>query len=217
MGLETVQDRAYPNRLKTGVSISFGTLKMGAIPSVNLPPIISCGNCSLCQHDCYALRPYRRHKNTRRAWNQNWSIYQENIGQYFGDIKDFILGRKKPPELFRWHVGGDIPSQNYMEGVGLAADMFPGTRFLCFTKMYFIVENHIDVYGDLPDNLSIVLSAWPGMRMHNPHDLPVAWMQDGSEVRVPDDCLLCTNTCEDCAACWGLRQIGKDVCFDKHR
>ena len=38
------------------VSISKGNNKMGAIPSVSLPPITTCKHCESCAKDCYAAK-----------------------------------------------------------------------------------------------------------------------------------------------------------------
>ena len=62
---------------------------------------------------------------------------------------------------------------------------FPETSFLAFTKRWDIVE---DI--PFPDNFSIVYSAWPGEAMP-PGDRPIAWMDDGTEPRIPSGAFLC--------------------------
>jgi hypothetical protein len=62
----------------------------------------------------------------------------------------------------------------------------------------------------------IVFSAWPGMTFLNPHGHRVAWMQDGSETRVPDDAIECPGNCESCGLCFEHDRLGRDVVFHKH-
>ena len=70
-------------------------------------------------------------------------------------------------------------------------------------------------FADLPDNLTIVLSAWLDMSYINPFGLPIAFMQDGTETRI-SDALECPGNCETCGICWALKSIKKNVVFHKH-
>lgn len=44
--------------------VSKGNTKLGAVPSVSLPPIKSCGDV-LCIKDCYALNIMKRFKHVK--------------------------------------------------------------------------------------------------------------------------------------------------------
>jgi hypothetical protein len=136
-------------------------------------------------------------------------IAKNDLNKYFLDISQQIFHAKKSPKFFRWHVSGDIISQEYLEGMKSIAAAFPGIKFLAFTKIYSLK------FGKLPENLSIVLSAWPGLPMYNPYNLPVAYMQDGSEKRVKN-ALECPGGCDTCGMCWNLKKINKNVVFNKH-
>lgn len=197
-----------------GISISNFNKKMGEIRSISLPPVVSCPNCALCSKGCYAVNVYRRRPTVRKAWDRNWRIYNDTPAKYFLDVKEFMVNRQASMKLFRWHVSGDIPSARYMEGMDLVASAFPTIEYLAFTKSYFIVDWYMNAYNK-PDNLHLVLSGWPGLEMHNPHRLPVAWMQDGTEDRVPDDAIQCNSKCDSCGMCWQLEKLGKDVVLDK--
>jgi hypothetical protein len=65
-------------------------------------------------------------------------------------------------------------------------------------------------------NLAVIFSAWPGVRIHNPHGHRIAWMQDGTEYRVPKDAVRCPGNCEECGICFRLPKLGRDVVFHKH-
>ena len=67
---------------------------------------------------------------------------------------------------------------------------------------------------NLPNNLTIVISVWPGLRIPN-SKLPKAFMQDGTENRI-NNAIECPGNCENCGMCWNLSKLGKNVVFNKH-
>lgn len=100
------------------VKISLGNTKMGKIPSISLPPIKSCGNCSKCSKHCYAKKAYLQYKNTRDAYDRNLAILKNDPQDYFHQIREFInksYNKNKPIPCFRWHVAGDILDLNYFD------------------------------------------------------------------------------------------------------
>lgn len=191
------------------ISISDGNTKLGSIPNISLLPGTDCGNCTLCIKDCYAMKPVRMYPKTRAAWAKNSNLAKTDRVEYFKAILAWITLNQ--PEFFRWHVGGDILDQDYLEWMHIVARSSPSTKFLCFTKMY-----HLD-FSRLPSNLVVVASMWPGLKSHkNIEHLPKAWMQDGTETRVPEDAIPCPGLCEDCGMCWSLPRLGVDVVFKRH-
>jgi hypothetical protein len=157
------------------------------------------------------MKAWRQYPQTRKAWRHNSSLAHKDSWTYFDSIQEYI--NKKKPKYFRWHVSGDIISAEYFQGMVDLAEKHKETRFLAFTQCYEIINSFS---GVLPGNLTIIFSAWPGLTFDNPKGLPVAYMQDGSETRVPADALECPGNCEQCGMCWQLPQIGKDVVFHKH-
>ena len=132
---------------------------------------------------------------------------------YFAQIAARVA--KAKPRLFRWHVAGDILSENYLRSMCRIADENPDTHFLAFTKAFDIVNHYEDLHR-LPGNLAIIFSAWPGMTFANPHGHRVAWMQDGTETRVTANAIECSGNCETCGLCYELPKVGRDVVFHKH-
>lgn len=191
-----------------GVQISRANKKLKRIPSVNLLPVAACPAGVPCAKDCYAVQSVLMYKLTRIAWTNNLKIARNAPSAYFNAIRRFLW--EKQPEFFRWHSAGDILDADYLDEMRTIAAEEPATKFLAFTKRYDLE------YRLLPSNLSIVLSAWPGWELHNPCDLPVAWMDDGTDERIPDYALECVGTCDTCALCWHLSRIGLDVVFKKH-
>lgn len=110
-------------------------------------------------------------------------------------------------------MSGDITSADYFAGMVKVALACPDTIFLAFTKQYEIVnESNIDI----PANLTIIFSAWPGLEMDNPKNFKVAWFDDGTDNRIPDNALECPGLCESCGMCFQIDKIGLDVKFMKH-
>ena len=196
------------------VSISKGNRKLGSIMNVSTTPGKCCVQGIPCASGgCYALKAMRLYPGTRAAWGRNEGLAKQDPDSYFTQIAAEV-SKTKPP-LFRWHVAGDILSSDYLGAMCRIAAANPGTNFLAFTKAFEIVNR----YGDheaIPANLVIVFSAWPGMTFLNPHGHRVAWMQDGTETRVPEEAISCPGNCESCGMCYELASLGRDVVFHKH-
>jgi hypothetical protein len=119
---------------------------------------------------------------------------------------------KHGPQFFRWHVSGDIPNQAYLNSMMAMARMHTDVKFFAFTKHF-----QLD-YRRTPSNLTIIFSMWPGMRKprHKKGVEGFAWMQDGTERRVPKGAVECHGTCETCGMCFDIRAAGGHVVFHKH-
>ena len=196
------------------VTISPGNRKLGAILNVSTQPV-QCGPKGIPCADggCYALKSLRLYAQTRKAWVKNARIAKTHPRSYFSQITNSIADRK--PRHFRWHVAGDILNVAYLRQMCRIAAKNPVTQFLVFTKAFNIVNDY-ENREELPRNLAVIFSAWPGMRINNPHGHRIAWMQDGREDRVPEDAVECPGNCETCAVCFRLAKLGRDVVFQKH-
>lgn len=200
------------------IHISTGNNKMGAIPSFSLP----CGvSCSLeartsCYIDCY----YRKHcedrfPEVRRNSRENFFSFlswpewvEQELNKYFSAMT--------APRFFRIHVGGDFFSPCYLQMWLRIAEKHPKTNFLAFTKQFDVLTQVLRDGHQVPENFSMVLSAWPGMKLplFLTSKFPIAWMQDGTEDRIPADAIECNDNCAQCGKCWAMD--GKDVVFNKH-
>lgn len=183
------------------IHIVEGNKKIGKTPNISLTPIRSCINCEACKDSCYAHYFYRRYKTARTAWNTNLRILQGNSESYFSQIRRYLL--KKSPEYFRWHVSGDILDQSYLDNMKIIASDYFFTKFLVFTKNY-----SLDFF-DIPENLSIVISVWPGVDIPD-LDLPLAFINRKDENRAKNY-IVCNDDCESCRVCWYLKDIQKNV------
>jgi hypothetical protein len=188
--------------------ISKENSKIGKIANISLTPGKSCGNVP-CMKECYAMKAFRMYPSVRNAWDGNLTLWQTSPEKFLFELEAFL--RKYKGNLFRWHVAGDIPSADYFTMMVYIAAEFPRIKFLAFTKNYSVV-NHYS--GKIPENLKIILSAWPGYDMPNTKNLPVAFYQDGT-VETPENVKDCSGKCDECFICWEMVN-GDSVQFIKH-
>ena len=188
------------------VIISKGNSKIGKIPNVSLRPILDCGNCKSCAGDCYARKAYAMYPAVRSAWGNNGKVFRANPATACQQVSEYVAKHK--PEFFRWNVSGDILNQAHMDGIRKTAIDNPGTKFLVFTKMHGLS------FRNIPANLKVILSMFPTMPKHG-KKFSSAWMQDGTETRIPKTAWHCPGSCLNCGACWNLKN-GQDVYFTKH-
>lgn len=185
------------------IHISRGNMKLGYIPNISLPPILSCPKTVPCKDKCYAMKAFRLYGSTKRAWEDNYYFYLKDPVGYFAAIHDF-LQHKKPPR-FRFHVGGDIIDAEYAIRLqGLAADN-PQTRFMLYTKTNFY---HLRL-----SNLSILHSIWLGQRVFDLDIAPAAVTVTKDAFVPPEN--LCPGSCKDCWKCWDAKP-GDIVYFRLH-
>ena len=196
------------------VSISPGNRKMGFIPSVSLPPVVTCATGCACAKKCYAAKMCRIYPSVRTAYNRNLEILQNNDTEYWWQVQQAV----KMAKYFRFHVSGDIVDSHYFNWMVTVAEMNGGTEILAFTKQYEIVNAYLDIVGYLPKNLHIIFSEWPGMPMDNRHGLPVAHVVFKGETPA-DEWKICGGNCSECACrgvgCWELKN-GEHIAFYEH-
>lgn len=199
-------------------TVSKGNSKLGRIPNISLPPIVTCNGCAdVCGKTCYAAKFYKMWPTVKNAWDSNLDQATYDRVGYFSDITTKLL-RMKNVKFFRWHVSGDIIDFNYFAHMVDVSRRIDHIKFLVFTKQFSIVNTFIEQIGAhrIPNNLQIIFSAWPGLEMDNKYNFRVAWMNDGTDSRIPEDAFECAGDCTQCSACFSLDKIGKDVVFHKH-
>lgn len=190
------------------IKISPGNMKLGSIPNISLTPIESCPTEVPCRDFCYCNKAMRRFASTRAAWATNLAFYRSDPSEYFMQVHAFL--EKNKPKLFRWHVAGDIPDYPYYALMNLMAELNAETKFLVYTKNFKIAT-----LGRRLSNLSIILSMWPGTQSHPELEgFRRAWVQDGTEDRIPAGAIECPGKCDICAQCWEID--GLDIIFHKH-
>lgn len=199
------------------VYISSGNSKTGfAVPSVSLIPVKDCGNCATCSRLCYDLRNDLWRPSVQVTRAQNSALAHNAIDRYFFEIKQAC----KAFRFFRWHIGGDILNAAYLAGVLDVALYNPHCTFLIFTKRYDLINAYVANGGEVPANLQIIFSDWPGANMVNPYNFPTSSpvFADGSTA-APANAIDCPGDCSNCAVmgsgCWTLKR-GQGVIFAAH-
>lgn len=196
------------------ISISPGNIKMGAIPSVSLPPVVTCASGCKCASKCYAARMCRLRKSVSAAYNRNLDILTTDPAAFWLQVKAAAMVTK----YFRFHVAGDIVDTEYLRQMCAVAEFTGTTQILAFTKKYDLVNEYMAQGGTIPANLHLIFSEWPGMPMENPYNFPVAHVIFKGQ-RPADNWKICGGNCADCACqgvgCWELSS-GEHIAFYEH-
>lgn len=205
------KDRWGMNKL----CVSRGNTKLGNCVNISFPPVVTCCKDAPCIKECYALKhAYALYKNVKAAWDGNLKLWLEEPGEFQKQFWDY-LGRTRC-KMCRINVGGDIPDEAFLAMVAATATRFPKIKFLAFTKKYDLIDGYKSKF---PENLRIVLSAWPGYKLPKrlQKKFPVAWMldKDNLDKRIPEGTTVCPGACETCGLCWEMKE-GENVCFEKH-
>jgi hypothetical protein len=197
------------------ISISKGNSKMGAIPSVSLPPCTTCNPSAPCFRKCYAAKIARLRATVRDAYARNLDILSADSGAYWVQVKAAAMVTR----YFRFHVSGDIPNADYFKNMVKLAEEIPNTNFLAFTKQYATVNDYLDNGGTIPENLKIIFSNWGAWKCENPHSLPVCEIIFKGAENVPDDWKICGGNCTECACrgvgCWQIKN-GETIAIHEH-
>lgn len=197
---------SYKSITLRSATISHGNGKIGDTPNVSLLPIASCPKGIPCAKECYDCKACKLYPTVKAARKRNWDAARKQRAEYFAGIREYLM--RYSPKYFRWHVGGDIPDQDYLREMYAIAREYPDTHFLAFTK------HHSLDFRRRPENLNVVLSMWTAWG-NSRKRMPRAWMQDGTETRIPDSAIQCDGGCDTCGICWHLKP-GHDVWFAKH-
>jgi hypothetical protein len=199
---------------KFQIFISPGNRKLGNIPSISLPPVITCPLKVQCATGCYALAMQKRYPSVKISWQRNLDILNHSLNGFFGQVASYFSVNR--PRFFRFHVSGDFMTQEYLNGCINIARENPDTKFLAMTKFY-----DWD-YSKTPKNFTILFSAWPNRPM--PKQLPkgvsgCTWMLDANDrdENIPENSFHCQDDCSKCQVCWNIDSItSPNVIFRKH-
>ena len=190
--------------------------KLGDIKSISLPAVKTCNPSAPCFKYCYARKLAAYRSNVGRSYENNLDVLNNDRDAYFQQIKAIAFMER----VFRYHVSGDIPDEDYFKRMIRLAEEVPTCTFFTYTKQFNIVNN---VIGErkaakkraLPKNLIILFSGWgKDFRPDNPYKLrtaevvfrgeekPEAWFQCPEQIDAKKQW-----KCTDCF----IHQTG---CFD---
>lgn len=200
------------------LSFSRGNDKMGPIPSLSLPPVITCSPeaCKFCMKKCYARRICARRKSVREAYQRNLDILINHSKIYWQQVDVFLKGCR----FFRYNVSGDIYDYDYLKNMVKVAKSNPHCEMLCFTKKYDLCNKYIKYNHTFPENLHIIFSGWVGLKIDNPYNLPEAhiFFKNG-QTSAKDGATYCSGNCYECAVsgcnCWSIKN-GQQIILKEH-
>lgn len=202
--------------MKVYPSISNRVSKLGEnIATVNLPAGITCRADAPCKSGCYACKGNFLYSSVKSGLQKNLEAFKDP--DRFFNVLDSQLNMI-PYRFFRWHSSGDIVNERYLEGMCWLARRHKGTRFLCFTKKYELVNEYLNNHRK-PENLVLVFSNWKDWTCDNPHNLPTSWVKFKEESYIPSKAIECSGHCGTCvntnSSCWHMKK-GEAVFFKKH-
>ena len=206
------------------VHISPGNKKMGSIPSVSLPSIITCRRDAPCFVKCYANRLEKFRTSVHDSYVENYELWLNDPDIYWREVEGAVMMNR----FFRFHVSGDIPDSGYFLMMLAVANRNPHCELLCFTKKYEIVNECMAEFYEhtkplkpiLPPNLHILFSVWKGLKCPNPWGFPEAHIayKDGTTTAQPGY-KMCGGNCTECAktsgGCWTLGN-GERIVIREH-
>lgn len=212
------EEEIIPNIEEHHVIVQPGNIKTGPnCWTTSLVPVADCANCGECKFDCYDLVNdcFRKQIQFDRA--RNSAIHKIDRPRFWAEIEEqikyFFISE------FRFNVGGDLDFEDFFFLAELASRCVK-TDFLFFTKNYEGINTFLDKYR-FPENVHCIMSAWPGMKMDNRHNLPVAHVlfEDGTTTAPAQGGHMCGGNCSAChfynTGCWALK-AGECVIFIAH-
>lgn len=201
--------------------ITDGNSKIGKTLNVSMLPILTCATNAPCTKDCYAMKSCVSYPEVLPAWTENTLLWFTRPNDFWAQLEDAFKRKRNPPKFFRWFVGGDIPAPKFFFEALDFARRHPGTKFWMPTKRKFAVEYAMAHPDEVPPNLRLGWSAWPGFEVPFTEEVVksghfIAWMRPKEgDPRIPANAFVCPGKCEACRFCYGTNQ-SRGVIFDKH-
>lgn len=212
-----IYDKPECVTMSHGTKITNNNKKMGKYVSSVSRSTDSCPKDAPCRLEnggtCYIgnMKP-----SVRASYQHNEDLILSDDKLVFLDVCEYI--DMYAPKYFRWFVGGDIGSIEFLDGIVTVAERYPSIQFLVFTKWYSIVEDYIQE-DDIPGNLHIRMSVWKdyGPSADLLERFGGAYYDDGTpECRIPSKAYVCPDDCEKCHYKCFRANNRFNVVFPKH-
>lgn len=200
------------------IKLQQGNTKTGkACWTVSLIPIADCKNCSECKSKCYDIKNVCFQPVVQNDRARNSALHLADPKRFWEEV-NMQVKANFVTEL-RLNVGGDL-SDNDFEYIKELGEKNPRTDILFFTKNYNGINKFLND-NNFSSNIFPIMSAWPGMDMENPHNLPVSHVlfADGTTSAPEFGSYFCNGNCSEChfigEGCWALKK-GESVIFPAH-
>ena len=185
--------------------------------TVSLAPIVDCVHCGECMWDCYDIRNDVRFPAVYNDRARNSAIHKADPKRYWNEISTQI--KANFVRELRINVGGDLKDEDFQYVAKIGREN-PKTRVLFFTKNYEGINKYLE-HHRFPKNVKPIMSAWEGMQMDNPNNLPCSHVlyEDGRTTAPEYGAVYCGGNCSECAfegkGCWTLKK-NEHVIFKAH-
>ena len=185
--------------------------------TVSLMPVLDCGNCQHCSHNCYDLKSDLMYMQTVADRAKNSAIHMVDPKRYWNEVDTQI--KANYAQQVRINVGGDLSDDDFKYVAELGRKN-QRTMFLFFTKNYKGINKFLE-HHRFPKNVHPIMSCWQGLEMENPNHLPESHLlyKDGSTTAPEYGAYFCTGNCSECAfeskGCWVLKK-NQHVVFQAH-
>ena len=205
--IENVHIKIQPGNEKTGKRCY----------TISLIPIADCKNCSGCRKNCYDICNVCFQPRVQNDRAKNSALHKADPKRFWDEV-DMQIKANFVTE-FRINVGGDLSDDDFAY-VAELGKRNPKTMILFFTKNYKGINNFLED-NEFPENVKPIMSAWIGMEMSNPYNLPCAHVlwEDGTTTAPTWGSKYCGGNCSRCAfngdGCWSLKR-GEHVIFHEH-
>ena len=216
--LTEVRKKCIKSAKKMHVKLQPGNKKTGSnCWTVSLMPVVDCGNCSKCGHNCYDLKADLIYPAVVNDRAKNSAIHKVDPERYWNEI-DAQIKSNFVTEL-RLNVGGDLSDDDFAYVAKLGRQN-KGTMILFFTKNYKGINTFLE-HHRFPRNVKPIMSTWEGLPMENPHKLPQSHVlyEDGRTTAPEYGAYYCGGNCSECAfngeGCWNLKR-NEHVIFKAH-
>jgi hypothetical protein len=148
---------------------------------------------------CYALRGHYRFSNVKAALQRRLKAFNDAL---FVPAMALLI-RLEGCEYFRWMDSGDIQSVGMLRKIVQIAELTPSCRHWLPTRELGIVRKYFEIYGELPSNLTLRVSAHmmdaaPPKGFANTSTVHQQHQPHGYRCPAPDN----GNRCGSCRACW---------------
>lgn len=190
------------------VCISTGNRKLGKCLNVSLLPVITCPDCKGCARACYAIRSALRFPAVMDGYARNTAIMMREPLRYWAEVREAI--RRHPSfNAFRFHVAGDVLTEDYARHMFAVADEFPRVTFWTYTKNVRVLTMH-----GRPRNLSIMQSTGFGVPFDSRLRAQFHCVRAGQSA--PAGVYHCPGHCAECVKAGRGCPVGENAWIDEH-
>ena len=166
--------------------------------------------------DCYDVKSDMVYKQVKEDRSRNSVIHEKDPKRFWDEIDMQI--KANYVEYLRINVGGDLNNKDFAY-VATLGENNPRCNFMFFTKNHKGINRFLEK-NSFPSNVHPIMSAWKGLEMENPHNIPESHvLYENGETTAPEWAYYCKGNCTECAyngeGCWTLKP-GEAVVFHHH-